>query len=136
MLWGQPRRIGEKTMANAAVLYACLLVMTAGPAELQREAPKPSQSSGVIRGRIVGADTQAPVRDVVVSLRPADIAVEYLVRLSGPGGQASLKETDPRGAGLGMLRSTRVDANGNFELVDVQPGRYRLAVDPGLAAAR
>ncbi len=63
MLWGQPLYTGEKTMANAAVLFACLFVMTSGPAELQREsAETDSPGSGVIRGRIVGADTQAPVR--------------------------------------------------------------------------
>src|SRR5688572_16816607 len=133
MLWGQPLRTGEKTMANAAALYACLFVMTAAAAELQREAPKPAEAAAgaaVIRGRVVASDTQAPIRDATVTLRPADVVMTQAVRVTGPAGEVSgvvsgNKDTNALAA-AGFVRSVRVDSKGDFELGGVPPGRYRL----------
>src|SRR5688572_27304714 len=144
MLWGQPLRTGEKTMASAAPpLYTCLFVMSLGAAELQREASKPATAAagaGVIPGRVVASDTQAPIRDATVTLRPADVLMTQAVRVTGPAGEVSgvvsgNKDANARTA-AGFVRSVRVDSMGDFELGGVPPGRYRLAIDPGVTAAR
>jgi hypothetical protein len=100
-------------------------MVLAGSTGAQRDAPRPSDGSAVIRGRVVAADTLAPLRDVTVGLHQAD-----KVPTIRPGTPINNRSTGLTGLPV------RPDANGQFELVGVPPGRYRLAVDPGPASGR
>jgi hypothetical protein len=140
-LWASRHRIGEKTMTTAFLRCACLIVLATSSAGVQREARQRTSQDGIVRGRIVAADTGAPIRDAIVSLRPADVVPAQFIRVFGPtrdtGGVTPTKEdTELRAAALKAVRSAGVDASGEFELAGVVPGRYRLAVDPGVSSAR
>jgi hypothetical protein len=88
-----------------------------------RDAPPPaSVATATITGRIVAADTGAPVTDAEVTL----------LSPTGP--------SDPILAWTDSLPSTgppvTLDRNGRFTLRDAQPGRYFIGVVPGPGAAR
>jgi hypothetical protein len=113
-------------MTPAAVLISAIFVMfAAGSAGAQRDAPRPAQGTTTIRGSVVGADTQAVLRDVTVSLQPADV-----VPAVKPGTIMISSKVDPKAP------TARPDDAGQFEFAAVQPGRYRLMVEPGPAAGR
>jgi len=88
----------------------------------QRDTQPSGAASGVIRGRVVAEDTGAPVRDATVILSTGERTVMF-----GPFGAMREKLTGP---------STQVDGDGRFEFVGLQPGWYRLSVDPAPSAAR
>lgn len=117
---------GEKTMTASALRLSAIFVMVlAGSTGAQRDAPKPSDGSAVIRGRVVAGDTLAPLRDVTLSLHHADKV---------PTLRTGVQVVDQSTFLPGL--TSRPDAEGQFELVGVPPGRYRLGVTPGPGSAR
>ncbi len=112
---------GEKTMTASALRLSAIFVMVlAGSTGAQRDAPRPSDGSAVIRGRVVAGDTLAPLRDVTLSLHHADKV---------PTIRTGVQVVDQSTFLPGL--TVRPDANGQFELVGVPPGRYRLGATPG-----
>ena len=111
--------------ASAIRLSAIFVMVLAGSTGAQRDAPRPSDGSAVIRGRVVAGDTLAPLREVTLSLHHAD-----KVPTIRPGVQVVDQSTFVPGL------TVRTDANGQFELVGVPPGRYRLGAAPGPPSAR
>jgi hypothetical protein len=93
------------------------LATSADPVRAQRDTARTARGTATIRGQVVAGDTNAPIRNAMVLLRPAD--------MSGTGW-----------IGLPASPAIRVDANGNFEFLGVATGRYRLIAEPGPSAAR
>jgi hypothetical protein len=115
---------GKRIVAHAA---AALVLIVTGTAGAQRDAAKPAAGSGVIRGSVIAADSEAPIPDAVVSLRDADVEDTVVAStVTVVRGQFNASRT----------RTTRLNAAGRFEFVGLLPGRYRLAVNPGQTAAR
>jgi protocatechuate 3,4-dioxygenase beta subunit len=88
-------------------------------AQVPRDAARKASGTAV-RGRVIAGDTGAPVTDARIVVRSADI----------PGPARSEWISAP------LTPSGSVDAGGRFELPNLAPGRYRLMVVPGPAAAR
>ena len=90
-------------------------------AQVPRDAARnTSAAAGVVRGRVIAGDTGGPVTDARIVVRSAD----------SPGPPKSEWISAP------LTPSGSVDAGGQFELPNLAPGRYRLMVVPGPAAAR
>ena len=102
-----------------AVALVTLSASSAGIESVQRDLEKRPAGTGVIRGRVVAADTQVPIRDALVGLVPAGRTT--VTRFP--------RETAPQGAVL-------VDADGRFELTGVPAGQFRLLATPGSASMR
>ena len=88
-----------RTIFAALVLLVSALVQ-APPREPRTPAAAPS-GSGVIRGRVVAADTGAPIRGALVTI-----------------------------ATRGMVLTIYTDARGRYELRDLAPGSYSLSAEP------
>jgi hypothetical protein len=109
---------------SSVALIAILGMGAAGSPDLQRDPRVPTGGTGVIRGRLVAADTLGALQNVTVSLRPAD----ELPAIPHIGGADVFNRP--------ATATARTDLTGEFEFAGIQPGRYRLTVDPGATAAR
>jgi hypothetical protein len=108
----------------APLLGIALIVGSSAPdAQTPRDAARSTaQAAPPVRGRVIAGDTGAAVTDARIVVRSA-------------GSPAPTKsETMQLSATLQPAAS--VDAAGRFELSNLPPGRYRLIVAPGPAAAR
>ena len=83
----------------ALVLMMCALFQ--GPPRDSRTPVAAPSGSGVIRGRVVAADTGAPIRGALVTI-----------------------------ATRGMVLTIYTDARGRYELRDLAPGSYSLRAEP------
>jgi Carboxypeptidase regulatory-like domain len=92
-------------------------------AQIPRDAARnTSGAAAAVRGRVIGGDTGAPVTDARIVVRSAD----------GP----ELTKSDAMLLSGVLAPAASVDAAGQFEFSSLPPGRYRLMVAPGPAAAR
>lgn len=106
--------------ASWLVGITLLVGSSPGPdAQVPRDAAR-NTSGTAVRGRVIAGDTGAPVTDARIVVRSADI----------PGPAKSEWISAP------LTPSGSVDAGGRFELPNLAPGRYRLMIVPGPAAAR
>ena len=96
--------------ASAIRLSAIFVMVLAGSTGAQRDAPRPSDGSAVIRGRVVAGDTLAPLREVTLSLHHADKV---------PTIRTGVQVVDQSTFVPGL--TVRTDANGQFELVGYHP---------------
>jgi hypothetical protein len=89
----------------------------AGSTGRPRDIGPPVRGAAVIRGQVLASDTNVPIRDAIVVLRPAETVGPAIIapRISAP---------------------VRVDGNGQFEIAGIAAGRYRLVAEPGSSAAR
>jgi Carboxypeptidase regulatory-like domain len=101
-------------IARLAVLVPIGVVCLSGQLLLQAQ-PSPT-STAVIRGRLVAADTNVPLRDATVDLQSLSAEARPVTRIPAGG-------------------SIVLDAEGRFEIAGVAPGQYRLIVYPGPTAA-
>ena len=106
--------------ASTLVGMTLLVGNSSGPdAQVPRDAAR-STSGTAVRGGVITGDTGLPVTDARIVVRSADIpAPPKSEWISAP-----------------LTPSGSVDAGGRFELPNLAPGRYRLMVVPGPAAAR
>ena len=111
-------------LASSLLSITVLIVSSPAPdAQTPRDAAR-STSGAVpaIRGRVIAGDTGVPVTDARISVRSVD----------SPGST----KPEPTLLSAPPTPSGSVDAAGRFELSNLPPGRYRLVVVPGPAAAR
>src|SRR6478736_4671920 len=103
--------IRQRLSANSwllVVLLGLFLIETATTAQSGRDQPHaPAAGTGVIRGRVVRADTGEPLRRVQVRVDEWSTADH-----SGPA-------------------ATMTDAQGRYELTQLPPGRYQLKATSG-----
>ncbi|HEU4926202.1 MAG TPA: carboxypeptidase-like regulatory domain-containing protein [Vicinamibacterales bacterium] len=105
--------------ASWLVGITLLVGSSSGPhAQVPRDAA-PDTSGTAVRGRVIAGDTGAPVTDARIVVRSADIPTK----------------AEPMPLSV-LTPAASVDAAGRFELPNLPPGRYRLIVAPGPAAAR
>ena len=109
---------------------------------MSRPAPSSVVSASVAGGRQGPSDCNGESRFALFLLStaaPPAVAQVQLSRLDGvvvdaadrPVGGVTVTVSDPLGA---TIRRATADASGRFLIVDLPPGRYRLAVDGGGAA--
>jgi len=110
--------------ASSLLGITLLIVSSPAPvAQVPRDAPRNrSAAAPAVRGRVIAGDTGAPVTDARISVRSVD----------SPGST----KPEPTLLSAPVMPSGSVDAAGRFELPNLPPGRYRLTVTPGPAAAR
>jgi len=110
--------------ASSLLGITLLIVSSPAPvAQVPRDAPRNrSAAAPAVRGRVIAGDTGAPVTDARISVRSVD----------SPGST----KPEPTLLSAPLMPSGSVDAAGRFELPNLPPGRYRLTVTPGPAAAR
>jgi protocatechuate 3,4-dioxygenase beta subunit len=110
--------------ASSLLGITVLIVSSPAPdAQTPRDAARNTAGGGpAVRGRVIAADTGAPVTDARIVVRSAD----------SPGPTKS----EATLCSASLKPSGSVDAAGRFELSNLPPGRYRLVVVPGPAAAR
>ena len=110
--------------------------------------PEPT-GTGVIRGRVVAADTGSPIRRAAVNLSPAPPITPPATRPPGTPASPSATATIttviidgvprqiPSGVSVNMSRprSTTTDAQGAFEFSGLPAGTYRLQASAGQYSA-
>ena len=105
------------------------------PRDPGRRAPQEPVGTGVIRGRIIAADTGSPIRRGSVSL--SLIPPPMTLGTGTAANQNAAMPVSPSGvplgaAGGGMLRKTATtDAQGGFSFTNLPAGSYRLQASPG-----
>ena len=110
-------------MHGFASLLVGITLLVGSSSSLDAQVPRDAArntSGTAVRGRVIAGDTGAPVTDARIVVRSSDI----------PGPAKSEWISAP------LTPSGSVDAGGRFELPNLAPGRYRLMVVPGPAAAR
>ena len=119
-------RRGRLSHGFASSLLGITLLIASDPvpvAQVPRDAPRNRSATGpAVRGRVIAGDTGAPITDARITVRSVD----------GPGSA----KPEPTLVSVPLVPSASADAAGRFELSDLPPGRYRLTVTPGPAAAR
>ena len=119
------------TMTLRLVLVAGVLAQVQGPPP--RDARPAAQQVGTasISGRVLAADTGAPIRRAVVSLTSIPTA-------PGGTGTVSMQLVGPPGVPLSQAsgRSTYTDDGGNFMFSELPAGRYMFVVNPGPTRAQ
>jgi protocatechuate 3,4-dioxygenase beta subunit len=110
-----------------------------------RRPPPEATGTGVIRGRVVAADTGNPIRRASVNLSMSAPPIELGTPPPAPGGgRGSVPLGTPATVvtsvqfsqgGMVRPRSATTDAQGNFEFRDLPRGSYRLMVQPGQYSA-
>ena len=110
----------------ASSLLGLSLLIASSPApvaQVPRDAPRNRSGTGpAVRGRVIAGDTGTPVTDARIAIRSVD----------NPGST----KPEPSLPSVPLTPSGSADAAGQFELPNLPPGRYRLMVTPGPAAAR
>ena len=122
------------------VLLSALLLLAFSPVQQPPPPPPPPQmpprdarpaamavGTGVLRGRVVAADTGSPIRRASVML------------MGGPAGGPPTTVTTGRGGVSNSLtfttagppRSVQTDETGSFEFAQLPPGSYRVQANPG-----
>src|SRR5262245_62977115 len=116
--------MATRRFASSLLGLTLLIVSSPAPlAQVPRDAPPDRSGTGPAgRGRVIAGDTGAPVTDARIIARSVDSSGS--TKLGAPFLSAPL------------IPSGSVDAAGRFELSSLPPGRYRLIVTPGPAAAR
>jgi hypothetical protein len=129
------------------VLAAVLVAVSLGgaqqpPRDLARRQPPEPVGTGIIRGRVVAADTGSPIRHAQVNLSPVPP-----VSQTGPASSAPLvsQQTLVSSNGtqitavsrltLGRPKTATTDAQGVFEFRDLPAGSYRVVASPAQYAA-
>ena len=137
---------------SAAVLFALTTVAAQGPPPSPQrptppgmprdtvQRPEPA-GTGVIRGRVVTADSGNPVRRATVNLQP--VATPVPLTPPPPPGAPAATTTRTMASGVSMStsmsvqmtggrqRSVTTDAQGTFEFTGLPAGTYRVFANPG-----
>jgi len=107
----------------------------------RRPAPE-ATGTGVIRGRVLAADTGTPIRRATVNLFMTSMSSAATASTGGRGAPPASPQTltlaggqivNPGGGAVGMVRPKNVttDAQGAFEFTGLPPGAYRVTAGPG-----
>ena len=99
-LAAEPQPSAQAASGNDPEVLLQSQAATATIAQPQRDRQSPQTASSRIRGRVVRADTGAPIRGALIRLSTADV----------------------RDAG-----SVMTDGGGRYEIVDLPPGRYNVS---------
>jgi len=100
-----------------------------------RRPPPDLTGTGIIRGRVVAADTGTPIRRANVNLSPMLPPIQLgagPAPVPAPIGQAM---TEMAGMAIARPKSATTDAQGMFEFKNLPPGSYRLSASPGQYSA-
>jgi Carboxypeptidase regulatory-like domain len=112
----------------AAALLAVLAQVSALPSPQAGSPPRDQRrvtsGTAIVRGRVVAADTGAPIRGCNVTLNPARSVIRD-------------ESDNPRVASpAGEPQTTQTNEDGRFEFSGLPPGTYRLSVWPDPANGR
>jgi protocatechuate 3,4-dioxygenase beta subunit len=100
----------------------------------RRPPPEPT-GTGIIRGRVVAADTGTPIRRANVNLSPMPPAIQLSGAGPAPAGGAVPMPNMEGPFSLARPKSATTDAQGMFEFRNLPPGSYRLSASPGQYSA-
>src|SRR3954468_24090743 len=129
---------------RTVVLLAVSTMFAQGPPPRDAVQRRDPVGTGVIRGRVVAADTGNPIRRGTINLNP----VPPLPPPAGPPPPGASTQTTtvmingaPRtfttavAMSIGRPRTTTTDSQGQFEFTALPPGSYRLFATAGPFAA-
>jgi protocatechuate 3,4-dioxygenase beta subunit len=129
---------------SSLLLLASLLAFQVGslpnsPGQPARDVVRRAEptGTGIIRGRVVTADTGMPVRRAMVNLSQTEpFRPPAQASTNGPGGRGPGPDSRPAMPIFTRPRQTTTDAQGVFEFKELPEGSYRVSVFPGQFGAQ